>query len=149
MSDSSRFVLLRHETLAGYPRGSHWDFMIEFAGALRTWALAETPTDGRDVEAEKLADHRIAYLELEGEISGGRGSVTRSDGGTYTIVRESENELLLDLRGEQLVGQALLTRQSLEQQAIATGEAQRWKFRFTSDRSAMGSPAGRGAELGE
>ena len=149
MSDSSRFVLLRHETPAGYPRGSHWDFMIEFAGALRAWALAETPTDGRDIEAEKLADHRIAYLELEGEISGGRGSVTRSDRGTYTIVRESENELLLDLRGEQLVGQALLTRQSLEQQAIATGEAQRWKFRFTSDRSAMGSPAGRGAELGE
>jgi hypothetical protein len=150
MSDSSRFVLLRHETPAGYPRPSHWDFMIEVAGALRTWALAETPTDGRDIEAERLADHRIAYLELEGEISGGRGTVTRTDRGTYKIVRESENELLLLLRGEQLIGSALLTRQSPGAQPAHGAEAaQRWKFRFTSDRSAIGSPAGRGVGLGE
>ena len=154
MSDSSRYVLLRHETPAGYPRPSHWDFMIEVAGALRTWALAETPTDGCDLDAEQLSDHRIAYLELEGEISGGRGTITRTDQGKYTIVRESENELLLELRGEKLVGQALLIRQSSDPQtqapaANATGAAQRWKFRFTSDRSAIGSPAGRGAEPGE
>jgi hypothetical protein len=149
MIEQSRYVLLRHETPAGYPRPSHWDFMIEVAGALRTWALEEKPTEGREIPAEQLADHRIAYLELEGQISGGRGTVSRIDRGRYAVVRESDNELLLELRGEKLVGLALLTRSSDEPPANEGVASQRWKFRFTSDRSAIGSPEGRGAELGE
>ena len=76
---------------------------------------------------------------------GGRGDVTRTDRGDYRTLRQSPDELLVELRGEQLVGQALLTRQPLASQASDSKEAQRWKFKFTSDRSAMGSPLGRGA----
>jgi len=149
MTEHSRYVLLRHETSAGYLRPSHWDFMIEVAGALRTWALEESPADRREITAEQLADHRIAYLEFEGEISGGRGTVSRIDRGSYTIVRESDDDLILELRGEKLVGLALLTRCSGEPTTNESGGPQRWKFKFTSDRSAIGSAAGRGADPGE
>lgn len=147
MPQSARFVLLLHTTPAGYARATHYDFMIEVAGALRTWALEQTPHDGLEINAEQLADHRVAYLELEGEISGGRGTVTRVDCGTYSVTRETEDELLLEVRGAQLVGQALLARQasneiSREADSTDSGESQRWKFKFTSVRPAMGSPAG-------
>jgi hypothetical protein len=35
------------------------------------------------VDAQRIADHRLAYLEYEGPISGGRGTVRRLDGGSY------------------------------------------------------------------
>ncbi|HEY2840822.1 MAG TPA: DNA polymerase ligase N-terminal domain-containing protein [Pirellulales bacterium] len=151
MPRTGQFVLLRHETPAGYPRGLHWDFMIEVDGALRTWALAEFPTDGRVIDAEALADHRIAYLEFEGQISGGRGAVTRCDRGTFATISQIEDELFLDLRGEQLIGRVSLIqdRQSIAPKTSEPGAAQRWKFRFTSGRSAIGSPKGRGVGLGE
>ena len=88
-----RFVLLRHETPPGHPRPSHWDLMLEHAGVLLTWelqtlpglwaeALGEDSSDAEDtVEARRLSDHRLAYLEIEGPVSGGRGTVQRCDRG--------------------------------------------------------------------
>jgi hypothetical protein len=48
-------------------------------------------------EAERLADHRVAYLEYEGEISGGRGSVRRVAEGVVENLQESENRI--EVRG--------------------------------------------------
>ena len=154
MPANDQFVLLRHETPPDYPRATHWDFMIELAGALRTWALSEAPIDGLDIEAEPLADHRLAYLDIEGEISGGRGRVTRCDRGTYRIARQSEAEWLLELFGERLQGEALLTRQAPRtpspQGASPTDvDAQRWRFRFSSGRVAIGSEEVDGPAPGE
>ncbi len=81
-----RFVVLRHETPPGHERPTHWDFMLEAGGVLRTWALAEAPCRGRAIAAEELAEHRLAYLEYEGDVSGGRGSVVRWDAGTYEVL---------------------------------------------------------------
>ena len=61
----------------------HWDFMLEQAGVLLTWRLLSEPAVGAEVRAERLADHRLAYLDYEGPVSGGRGSVVRWDYGTY------------------------------------------------------------------
>src|SRR5882724_3306447 len=66
-----RFVILRHETPPGFARPAHWDFMLECGGVLRTW---------------EMADHRLAYLEYEGEVPGGRGTVSRWDEGRYEIL---------------------------------------------------------------
>ena len=49
---------------------------------LKTWACREPPQAGVEIPCEALADHRLAYLDYEGPISGGRGSVTRWDRGT-------------------------------------------------------------------
>jgi len=81
-----RFVILRHETPPGYHRPPHWDFMLEADGVLRTWALPEKPARGLALTVEAIADHRLSYLEYEGEVSGDRGRVARWDWGTYETV---------------------------------------------------------------
>ncbi len=101
-----RFAILRHES----PRGLHWDLLLEAGGVLRTWALERSPDATGEIPCQKLADHRLAYLEYEGPVSGARGSVTRWDRGTYRVERESDNELAVELTGERLNGLANLRR---------------------------------------
>jgi hypothetical protein len=118
-----RFVILRHETPPGYERPTHFDFMLECGGVLWTWSLPEEPSPGRMLPATRLADHRLAYLDFEGEVSGGRGWVTRWDRGTYEMVLagphpnplpEGEGALAEDVRialtGQKIVGEVSLTR---------------------------------------
>jgi len=89
-----RFVLLLHECPDERPRPTHCDLMLEAGDELQTWSLATLPcgwgglkgvkfADSNSVAAEQLADHRLAYLDYEGPVSGDRGSVKRLDFGTY------------------------------------------------------------------
>jgi hypothetical protein len=105
----SRFVVLRHECPSTYKPGVHWDFMLERAGTLRTWALAEPPELGRAIAAEPLTDHRLAYLDYEGPISGNRGIVRRWDAGTYEMLGEAPERLTIRLQGVLLQGLVELT----------------------------------------
>jgi hypothetical protein len=104
-----RFVVLEHEGL----RGRHWDFMLQWGDALRTWALTEPPAMGRAIRAEPLADHRLAYLDYEGPISGGRGAVKRWDQGTYELLAETADSLELRLNGQRIAGRAQLSRRDM------------------------------------
>ena len=104
----ARFVVLRHDS----PRGLHWDFMLEVGPALRTWALSRLPEPGEEVECESLPDHRPAYLDYEGPVSEGRGTVVRWDAGTFEIRSESEVELVVELHGWRLTGPVRLRRAS-------------------------------------
>ena len=104
MSIDSRFVVLFHETPAGASRPSHWDLMLEQGGALRTWALEQEPRSEVSIVAAALPDHRLAYLDYEGPISGDRGCVTRWDQGAYRIVAESAHELKVELAGARFQG---------------------------------------------
>ena len=99
-----RFVVLYHETPAGYPRGTHYDLMLEQGEVLRTWALDALPAAGQTVLAERLPDHRTAYLEFEGAIAGNRGSVSRYDSGEYEVAEEIATRLVVRLRGVKLPG---------------------------------------------
>lgn len=112
-----RFVLLYHDTPSAYVRAPHWDFMLEVGDSLRTWALAELPAawaaawqattlghpdcpalaTSNNVAAEQLGDHRLAYLDYEGPISGDRGVVTRIDLGSYVSLAESQTNWRLAL----------------------------------------------------
>jgi hypothetical protein len=138
-----RFVILRHEIPSGSGRGLHWDFMLEWQEALRTWALAVEPSViGGSCYAEQLADHRAAYLDYEGEISGGRGTVSRFDAGDYRLVCDDEQIIVVNLSGGRLRGTATLTR--------GDSDDQRWRFSFVSEgtaasglsRSTTGDPSG-------
>jgi hypothetical protein len=101
-----RFVVLLHEMPPGYPRPNHYDLMLEQGTALATWALAELPSAGGDsVAAERLPDHRLDYLDYEGEVSGGRGRVVRVDRGNYEpLPADSGGQHLYRLAGERLCG---------------------------------------------
>jgi len=93
-----RFVLLLHDCPGDKPRPTHCDLMFETGESLATWALSMLPQDWRglmdapqiqlalsnQVAAERLPNHRKAYLEYEGPVSGDRGSVRRLDTGTYS-----------------------------------------------------------------
>jgi hypothetical protein len=105
-----RFVVLEHAPGLKSRRGCHWDLMLEAGGSLRTWALAEPPAAGRSIDAEKLADHRLEYLDYEGPLSGERGNVTRWDGGTYEVVEETENTFVVAFKGTRWKGRAVLVR---------------------------------------
>ena len=105
-----RFVILRHEPPAGSRRRLHWDLMLQAGDALRTWALAEPPAAGQLIAAEALADHRTSYLDYEGPVSRGRGTVTRWDAGTFQWERDTPREIVFRLNGRVLSGQVMLTR---------------------------------------
>jgi hypothetical protein len=109
-----RFVILRHETLPGAERPTHFDLMLEWGDTLRTWALPAFPTPGVELPCEELAPHRREYLDYEGEVSAGRGSVTRFAAGEYDLLDERLDFVRVRLRGGALCGELCLTRNGPE-----------------------------------
>jgi hypothetical protein len=112
-----RFVVLRHELPAKSQRSLHWDLMLERDGVLLTWALAEEPTPGKAISAMRLADHRLAYLNYEGPVSGDRGTVTRWDAGEYVALSQGAAELRITVWGEKLRGTCTLRERDAAQGA--------------------------------
>src|SRR3569623_1675370 len=104
-----RFVVLRHECPPSHPRGLHWDFMLEAGETLKTWSLPQSPGEFvnqadaplESMQVEALADHRLAYLDYEGPISGDRGVVSRFVRGEYEIVSQCD-DWVVELRGLRL-----------------------------------------------
>lgn len=85
--------------------------MLQWGQSLRTWAVANEPDGAIEIEAEALPDHRLAYLDYEGPISGDRGSVTRWDAGQYDVESDRGEELKVQLRGQRLRGQLSLRQE--------------------------------------
>lgn len=100
-----RFVILEHTW-----NGTHWDFMLEQDGVLRTWAINAPIVPQADLPARALPDHRLVYLDYEGEVSGQRGTVRRIASGKYAARVWTEGHVLVELRGAQLAGTAELRR---------------------------------------
>ena len=103
------FVVHEH---SGYGE-LHYDLMLSVGEALATWQLAASPpemTEGDELPARRLDDHRLAYLDYEGPVSGGRGQVRRIEKGNYELVSRGPLrwEVLLD--GEKLTGRGELVR---------------------------------------
>ncbi|MCE9552809.1 MAG: hypothetical protein K8T91_05460 [Planctomycetes bacterium] len=121
----SRFVLLWHETPTNFARSSHWDLMLEFGGHLRCWALSHAPDQATEQAIDGLPDHRLAYLDHQGPVSGERGSVSRHDQGAYETITDDENELVVRLQGERMQGTLTLRRESAADQ--------RWRLSFVPD----------------
>jgi hypothetical protein len=104
-----RYVILEHD----HPV-LHWDLMLEAGPVLRTWRLAAAPQPGRAVPAELSFDHRLAYLDYEGPVSGDRGRVRRWDRGQYEPdlggAAEDDGTWSVVLAGDRLHGPATLAR---------------------------------------
>ncbi len=112
-----RYVVLEHD----HPH-VHWDLMLEAGAVLRTWRLTAPPSPGEMIPAEAIGDHRLAYLDYEGPVSGGRGRVVRWDAGTFEWLQDANGTVTVRLHGGRLHGVGRLNRQ----------EDGRWTFTLGS-----------------
>ena len=116
-----RFVVLTHD----HPF-LHWDLMLEQGDSLRTWRLSQPLDSAGPIAAEPLPDHRLAYLDYEGRVSGDRGTVERWDAGRYELIESTADLVRVKLAGRRLGGDASISR---EQTGVA------WLFRWERDPS--------------
>ncbi len=80
--------------------------MLEQGEVLLTWQLLRDPTDpaGYPIPARRIGDHRKAYLDYEGPVSGGRGMVTRVEDGFVNDLEPVEVDRAFGLAGKHLRG---------------------------------------------
>ena len=87
-----RFVVHYHIMPPTSYRPDHWDLMLENRTSetfnpeertLLTWALESQLFVGRTVKAKQLDNHRAWFLDNDGELSDGRGFVTRQLSGEF------------------------------------------------------------------
>ncbi|MFC0528947.1 non-homologous end-joining DNA ligase LigD [Phytohabitans kaempferiae] len=115
---TGRFVVQRHRA-----RQLHYDFRLEIAGVLASWAVPKGPTLDPGVRraAFHVEDHPIEYIDFEGIIPAGEyggGDVIVWDAGTWRAAGDvddparalADGELHLDLYGEKLRGRFVLVR---------------------------------------
>lgn len=100
-----RFTVSFHDR----PGDPHFDLFVEQPGAdgLATWNLPAAPdglAPGGEMPARRIFDHRPIYLEFEGELSGGRGTVRIADSGTCRCRERSADRVVLELHGRSSAG---------------------------------------------
>jgi bifunctional non-homologous end joining protein LigD len=99
----------------------HYDFRLEFAGVLLSWAVPKGPSPDPSVKrlAMQVEDHPIEYAKFEGVIPEGEyggGTVMIWDNGTWTPESEDieaalkKGDLKFTLNGEKLHGSWVLVR---------------------------------------
>ena len=97
------FVLLEHTTR----HGIHWDLIVELPGrdTLPTWRLIQNPLAvPGEIAAEPIAEHDRRFLEYEGPLREGRGSVRRLDRGEAEVELREARRLVALLGGQWLRG---------------------------------------------
>jgi hypothetical protein len=104
LKDRGRFVIVRHEHR---DRPLHWDVMFELPSgklaAFRSEADAELLAKQGGL-LEKIFDHDRKFLDYEGPVNKGLGSVKSCDAGIYEVARISSNALALILEGSIMAG---------------------------------------------
>lgn len=99
--------------------------MLEHEGVLVTWNLFELPEawqakaaagqrpagaplpeppTSEVLAATKIHNHRLAYLDYEGPISGRRGQVIRVDRGEYQVLEQTDEFWHVQVRGDRILG---------------------------------------------
>jgi DNA polymerase ligase (LigD)-like protein len=100
-----RFAILAHDHPA-----PHWDLFLEAGPVLRSWRLAGPLVVNTPIAAAPAPDHRLVYLDYEGPVSGGRGTVSRVDAGTFQFESDDADRVRVHLAGARFVGRLTITR---------------------------------------
>lgn len=84
----------------------HFDLMFEEGDVLATYQIKSIDDllNMKGVEAINIQDHRLIYLDYEGEISNNRGYVKIFDKGEYLVKTKSINAMEYEVKGNILNG---------------------------------------------
>src|SRR4051794_4540005 len=116
-TETRMFVVQKHHA---HRAGLHWDFRLEYAGVLWSWAAPKgpslDPTDRR--VAIHVEDHPIDYADFQGTIPAGQyggGAVETWDRGTWEPLDDPgqgmrKGSLRFVLHGQRLSGRFTLAR---------------------------------------
>lgn len=145
-----RFVVLMHRPGSKSGRTSlpHFDWMFEWEGRLRTWAstpIELTACDGEvetkevEVDCQSLPEHRLAYLDYEGDIGRDRGVVTRRLAGTYRVIEAGADCFRVSLAcpdgGRSQSAEVTIYRSGFSVEAGRFEESRAsWRLRFSPGR---------------
>ncbi|EMI42170.1 ATP-dependent DNA ligase [Rhodopirellula sp. SWK7] len=125
---SLRFTIALHrigpgldrDTSAGVPITDHLDWFFETtldqANSLKTFASSIEDFESSAIATTQLVDHRVAYLDYDGDVSGNRGSVQRLVTGTYQLVASSANRFAI---GPIAIEKAVASDSQLDQEPDA------------------------------
>jgi hypothetical protein len=104
MKEAKKFVVQRHER---QNQPTHWDLMLEAGVFLETYRIGKPPEQwgSEPIEAVRIFDHPLKFLTYEGGVNKGKGSVKIADQGTYRVVSQNENQLILEFTGVILKGE--------------------------------------------
>jgi hypothetical protein len=93
-----RFTISHH---TGAKDGDHYDLLLERGDLLKSWRLRHTHFE-RLQQVPMTQDHRMLYLDYEGEISNGRGRVAVWDTGAYLEDEWTDGRIRVALGGKRV-----------------------------------------------
>lgn len=133
----ARYTISLHEDATGEP---HYDLFLERDGTLKTWRMPKADfTQALPVTEQK--DHRMQYLDYEGPVSGGRGTVTVWDTGTYFEDAWRGDFIQVAVSGRKLRGRLRLVRDAEGSWTIGDGSTAVRKATTTLLQQATPDPA--------
>ena len=110
MDEGSIYVIQKHSATH-----LHYDLRLEMNGVLKSWAIPKEPPIAFGVRrlAVQVEDHPIEYANFEGTIPEGEygaGTVEIWDRGTYRLIEQKEDKLIVEINGNRLKGVYVLLR---------------------------------------
>jgi DNA ligase D-like protein (predicted 3'-phosphoesterase) len=111
----ARPVYLVHDH---HSRSHHFDLRLEFGGVLRSWAVPKGLSTEPGVRrlAMEVPDHALSYAPFEGEIPEGlygAGKVDIWDRGTFDVLEEGPDKIVVDIKGRRAKGVYHLVRAAI------------------------------------
>ena len=104
MRETGKYVIQRHEK---QNEPTHWDLMLENGTVLETYRVSLPPEDwgAKPVEAVRIFDHPLKFLNYEGSVNKGKGTVEIADCGTYRLIEKNETQQQISFVGNLLRGE--------------------------------------------
>jgi len=111
MSEKERiYVIHKHDATR-----LHYDFRLEIDEVLKSWAIPKTPPNEKGVKrlAVFTEDHPLDYANFEGTIPEGNygaGKVEIWDKGTFVLIENEKDKIVINLNGNRLDGKYCLIK---------------------------------------